>query len=157
MTEFKVTREEAESIGWNSGNPGENPGSCEIFHQGFMILSVLMDIRDMLMPKKALVEKFDPKKFPNDLGPCAVEFCTDKAALVVFKREDLGKLFVPFSRMAPGVAEACVEGVEFKEFFLGNWMYDRLKDQAEENCDLGRSPDDRSEAPGPGYDDDIPF
>lgn len=140
MSDYEVTRETVAEL---SQDDPEHFG---------LILDVLLDIRDLLTPKTIEVKDFDPAKFPHDLGPCVIEFCTEKAAYIDFERGDLGKLFVPFSRMAPGAKEACGEGVKFNEFFLGTWIYERLLDQVDE---------DRSGAVAsttqPFHLDDIPY
>lgn len=53
----KVTREDAESIGWNSMSPPMGPGEGatvelgrHLLQQNSMILSVLLDIREALTP-----------------------------------------------------------------------------------------------------------
>jgi hypothetical protein len=155
MKKFEVDRAEADRIGWNSGNV-DDPGSHELFEQNRMILSVLLDLRDLAMPEVTGQDVFDPKKFSNDLGPGTVEFCTDKAALCHFEREDLGELFVPFSRMPPGMQQDCEDEKPFTKFFLGDWIYGKLLEQAKEDRHL--KPEGTSRPDGsPLSDGDIPF
>ena len=110
-----------------------------------MIYDVLVEIRDLLKPPDVITPPFDSALFPIDLGPCTVEFCTEKSAYLLFEREDLLKLFVPFSRMPAGVQERCENKDSFKEFFVGDWLYERLKEQTKED----RAKDGRA--------DDLPF
>ena len=81
-----------------------------------------------------------------------MEFCTDKAALCNFDRADLGTLFVPFSRMPPGMKEACQAEKPFDEFFVGEWIYERLLEGAKEKSIHPQSLSDELDGV-----DDIPY